>query len=559
MVEERSRLQPRIGLENGSQKDFGVQFSYTVENFNSTTMYVTDTTGKYTCMYDHLSYNPSMFHDLLKIQKVSKSFPGVQALADVDFEVQRGEVHILLGENGAGKSTLIKILSGAYQPDRGVIFFKDQEVHLNNPGISQQLGISVIYQEPNLIPHMNVCENIHLGNEPGRLILPTVIDERKQIAITMALLDELNLALDPYARVSELNLAEKQMVAIARALHLSANLVIMDEPTSALSQSEVSQLFSVIRRLRARGLGIIYVTHRLEEALQIGDRATILRDGRNVATLDINETTQSDLIWMIVGRNVEKAVPRLVVSMGPEILRLEHVYSSNEIQDISISLHSGEILGVTGLIGAGGTNLLRAIFGADPISAGALFVNGQPVKIGSPQEAIALGIGFLTEDRQGQGLVLEMSGQENVTIASLDGIGVGPLIDRQAENNIVQHYARRLRIRPDYLSSKALFLSGGTQQKLILSRWLTSQCHILLLDEPTRGLDVGARAEFYHLLNELTKRGMGMILVSSNLPEVLGLSDRIVVLRRGQIVGILPRLEATSAKLLSLANGGVLS
>jgi ribose transport system ATP-binding protein len=502
-----------------------------------------------------MSFNTNLPQKLLKIRKVTKSFPGVRALVDVDFDVREGEVHILLGENGAGKSTLIKIISGVYQPDHGAILLKGREVHFNNPGDSQQSGISVIYQEPNLVPSMSVAENIHLGNEPGKAVLPTIIDEQKQIATTLALFDELNLALDPYARVSELSLAEQQMVAIARALHLSADLVIMDEPTSALSQQEVAQLFSVIRRLRAHGLGIIYVTHRLEEALQIGDRATILRDGWKVATLDLNGTTQTDLIRMIVGRSIEDTLVRPVAGPGPEILRLEHVGSANGIKDISINLHAGEILGVTGLIGAGGTNLLRAIFGVDPISSGALFIDGQPVKIVSPQAAIARGIGFLTEDRQGQGLVLEMNGQENITMASLDDIGVGPLIDHRAENNIVQHYARRLKIRPNQLATKALFLSGGTQQKLILSRWLTCQCRILLLDEPTRGIDVGARAEFYRLLNELTKRGLAIILVSSNLPEILGLSDRIAVLRRGQIVASLSRTEATSTELLSLANG----
>jgi ribose transport system ATP-binding protein len=508
-------------------------------------------------MVDHIPYNTCMSTKLLNIQKVTKSFPGVRALADVDFDVQQGEVHILLGENGAGKSTLIKILSGVYPPDSGTILFKGREVRFNNPGDAQKLGISVIYQEPNLVPHMSVAENIHLGNEPGMTALPTIIDEQKQIITTMALFDELNLALDPYARVSELSLAEQQMVAIAKALHLSANLVIMDEPASTLSQQEVSQLFSVIRRLRAHGLGIIYVTHLLEEALQIGDRATILRDGQKVATLDLDGTTQTDLIRMVVGRSIEDSLVRPAAELGPEILRLEQVSSANGIKDISFNLHAGEILGVTGLIGAGGTNLLQTIFGVDPVMSGDLFVDGQPIKIGSPQQAITQGIGFLTEDRQGQGLVLEMNGQENMTMASLDDVAIGPLIDHRAENNIVQHYARRLKIRPSHLVSKALFLSGGTQQKLILSRWLTCQCRILLLDEPTRGIDVGARAEFHRLLNELTKRGMGVILVSSNLPEILGLSDRIVVLRRGQIAGILPRSEATSTGLLSLANGEV--
>lgn len=493
---------------------------------------------------------------LLETRQVSKLFPGVQALMDIDFTVRREEVHVLLGENGAGKSTLIKILSGAFQPDSGKIFFNGQEVYFTDPGNSLRLGVSVLYQEPNLVPNMTLSENIHLGNERKKNLLSPAIDEEQHIKNTLSLFDELNLALDPYALVSELSLAEQQMVAIARALHLSANLVILDEPTAMLSQHEVSQLFSVIRKLRARGMGIVYVTHKLEEAMQIGDRASILRDGHKIATLDIDETTRTDLIQLILGHGISETVDRPVKPMEPEVLRLDHISSDNGIRDISLDLHAGEILGITGLVGAGGTNLLQTVFGVQPASSGTIFFEGEPIKINSPQDAISRGIGFLTENRQEQGLVLEMNAQENMTMAALDEVSVGLLIDRLAENRLVKHYARRFNINPDFLGSKTRYLSGGTQQKVVLSRWLASRCRVLLLDEPSRGIDVGARAELYKLLNELTRRGMSMIMVSSNLPEIFALSDRIAVLRHGQLADILPRSLASPAKVLALSNGG---
>ncbi len=487
---------------------------------------------------------------------IGKMFPGVQALADVDFDVRRGEVHVLLGENGAGKSTLIKIISGVYPPDSGQMAIRGQPVSFENPGDAQRAGISVIYQEPNLIPNMTVAQNIHLGNEPQRGALLPSIDEDRLIQGTLELFDRLNMALDPYALVSELSLVEQQMVAIARALHLSADLIIMDEPTAMFSNREVAEMFSGIRSLRSQGMGIIYVTHRLEEAIQIGDRTTILRDGRKIATLNLNGVTQSDLIRLIVGRPVDDQVTRPSGPLGPEVLRLEQVSAPSGIHNVSLNLRAGEILGLTGLVGAGGTSILRAIFGADPISAGAILVNGQLVEIRSPQDAIAQGIGLLTEDRQGQGLVMEMNGQENITLSALDTIGAGLLIDHEAEANIVNHFAGRLNIHLRDLERKTLFLSGGTQQKLILSRWLASRCKVLLLDDPTRGIDVGARIELYHLINELSRRGLGLIVVSSNLAEILNLADRVAILRGGQIVATLPREELSEDTILTLASGG---
>ncbi len=493
---------------------------------------------------------------LLETRKVSKLFPGVQALLGVDFSVKRGEVHVLLGENGAGKSTLIKILSGAYQPDSGEIFFNGRQVHIADPGNSLRLGVSVLYQEPNLVPNMTLAENIHLGNERIFAGLPSTIDASQQISRTMALFDELNLALDPFALVSELSLAEQQMVAIARAIHLSANLLILDEPTAMLSQRDVSQLFSVIRKLRAREMGIVYVTHRLDEAMQIGDRASILRDGHKVATLAVDETTRTDLIRIIVGHDISLELDRQITPRTPEVLRLVNVSSSNGIHDVNLSLHAGEIIGITGLVGSGSTSLFQTIFGIHPVTSGSIYVDGKPVKLNSPQEAISHGIGFLTENRLDQGLVLDMNTLENMTMASLDEVSVGPLIDQLAENRLVRHYARRLHINAGLLNGKTRYLSGGTQQKVILSRWLASRCRVLLLDEPSRGIDVGARAELYKLLNELTKRGMCMLVVSSNLSEIFTLSDRIAVIRQGTIAAILPRAKASPAKVLSLTNGG---
>ncbi len=486
---------------------------------------------------------------------ISKRFPGAIALDGVDFEVDRGEVHILLGENGAGKSTLIKILTGVYPPDEGQILLNGQLARFENPGDAQRAGIGVIYQEPNLIPSMTVAENIHLGVEPRRGPL-FGIDENRLIDETLRLFDRLNLPLDPYTLIADLSLAERQMVAIARAVHLAADLVIMDEPTAMLPPADVAELFSGIRSMRKEGLGVLYVTHRLDETMQIGDRTTILRDGRKVATLAINETTRADLIRMIVGRPLDDSFQRERVQRGPEVLRLDRVATLGGIQDLSLAVDAGEILGITGLVGSGGTSLLRAVFGVEPFIAGQIYINGQPVRVESPHAAIANGIGMVTEDRQEQGLVLDMSGQENITLSALDDLGSGPFINATAEADIAEHYARRMHIPGDALTRKALFLSGGTQQKVVLSRWLASQCRILLLDEPSRGIDVAARVELYRLVNELTRRGLAVILVSANLQEIMALADRIAVLRGGRLAGIVIAGETSGAEILALANTG---
>jgi ribose transport system ATP-binding protein len=510
-----------------------------------------------------MNNNPSRFRKeqeqdkpLLEMHGIVKSFPGVQALCGVDFDVRCGEVHALLGANGAGKSTLIKILTGNYQPDAGRTVFKGQDVTFNGPGDAQKAGISVIYQELSLVRHLTVAENIYLGDEPHKLPGLPIIDQERMATGAQELLDRLNVAIDPHARVEDLIPAEQQMVEVARALHLSADLVIMDEPTASLSSREVADLFSVIRALRAQGVAVIYVSHRMDEVLQIGDRATVLRDGRKIATVSLAETSLDDLIQMIVGRYLADKFPKTSIEIGPEVLRVEGLTRHSVIEDVSLTVHAGEILGITGLIGAGGTALVRAIFGADPVDGGAIYVNGRLVKIDSPQAAIALGIGLLTENRQEQGLVLNMSAQDNMTLAALENAWPGPFLDRDAESDIGAQYAERLGIRLDNLLQRTLFLSGGTQQKVVLSKWLATRSQVLIFDEPTRGIDVGSRVEIYRLMDELAGQGVGIIIVSSDLAEILGMCDRILILHQGRVMATLPRSEASKQLILKYAGGG---
>jgi ribose transport system ATP-binding protein len=493
---------------------------------------------------------------LLKLHGISKSFPGAHALKDVDFEVRRGETHVLLGENGAGKSTLIKILTGVYQPDRGQISFKGQKVTFNQPGDAQKVGISAIYQERNLVQHLSIAENIYLGSEPRKLPGLPIIDRQRMVDGAQDLLDRLNLPLDPTMSVNELNPVEQQMVEVARALHLAADLIIMDEPTAAMSSREVADLFSAIRALRAQGVSVIYISHRLEEVLQIGDRATILRNGSKIATVNLSETTLDQLIRLIVGRFLPDKFPKTPQKTGPELLRVEDFQREGSFEDISFTLHKGEILGIAGLVGAGGTALTRAIFGADPPDSGSIYLEGKLIQVNSPQEAINHGIGLLTDDRLEQGLVLNMRGQDNVTLAALENAWPGPFIDHRLESNLANYYAERLGIHAENLRQPTLFLSGGTQQKIVLSKWLAAHARVLIFDEPTRGIDVGARVEIYRLIDDLAQKGNGIIITSVDLAEILGMCDRILVLRQGRIAVDLPRAKASKQVILTYAGGG---
>ena len=493
---------------------------------------------------------------LLELRGIRKAFPGVQALEDIDLVIRRGEMHMLLGENGAGKSTLIKILTGVYPPDSGSIVYKGAPVSFHNPSDSKKQGIRVIYQESHLVRHLTVAENIYLGSEPNMPSGLPIIDRDRMTEGTQTLLDMLNLPIDPFARIEDITPAEQRMIEVARALHLAADMIILDEPTASLSPREAADLFAILRTLRARGVTILYISHRLEEVLQIGDRATVLRDGRKITTVPLAEASLEDLILWIVGRYLPGKFPKSLPAPGPEILRADGLRRAGILEDVSFTLRAGEILGIAGLVGAGGTALTRALFGADPVDEGSIFVDGQPVTIRSPEDAIALGIGLLPEDRQEQGLVLQMRARHNMTLVALENAWPGPWIDHSQEDVIANYYAGALGIRSESLSQPALSLSGGTQQKVVLSKWLAARARVLIFDEPTRGVDIGARVEIYRLMGDLARRGTGIILVSSDLTEILGMCDRVLVMRRGTVVADLPRSGASQREILRLASGG---
>lgn len=492
---------------------------------------------------------------LVEMRGISKEFPGVLALDNVSFDLHQGEVHVLLGENGAGKSTLIKILSGVYGKDRGTILINGQETEINSPIKAQELGISTIYQEFNLVPHLSIAENIFLGQEKLKGNFVKIIDWKNMYREANTLLERLELEVDSRTKVGNLGVAEKQMVEIAKALNVKARILILDEPTAVLTSKEIEKLFSVIRSLKAQGVGIIYISHRLEEIPNIGDRITVLRDGALVDTIDVAQGDMNTLIRMMVGRELKDKFPPRQMNIGEELLRIEGLSRKNVLNDISLTLHKGEILGLAGLVGAGRTELARAIFGADRIDKGRIFVNGQPTHIKSPQEAIAKGICYLPEERKTHGLVLLMSVKENISLASLEKMCSSELIRLKHEENVTNDYISKLQIRTPDLNRKVMYLSGGNQQKVVIAKWLCAQSDIFLFDEPTRGIDVGAKCEVYQLMNELVRQGAGIIMISSELPEILGMSDRIFVMRKGTISGVFRREEATQEKILSKAWG----
>ncbi|MEO6457806.1 MAG: sugar ABC transporter ATP-binding protein [Chloroflexia bacterium] len=494
---------------------------------------------------------------LLSMEGITKSFPGVMALQGVHFEVRAGEVHVLLGENGAGKSTLVKILTGAYQIDSGAIVWKGEPVQIGSPAAAQRLGISVIYQEFNLVPQLSIGENIYIGREPVKLGMGPVriIDWPRLYSDAKSLLQSLDLDLDPRRPVEGLGVAQQQMVEIAKALSLSADVIVMDEPTSALTGREIDELFKVIVRLRSQGKSIIYITHRLDEVKQLGDRATVLRDGKSVATINVADTRVDELIQMMVGRTIDQQFPKRAAPRGPEILRVEHLSRVGVLHDISFNAHAGEVLGISGLVGAGRTELMRAIFGADPIDGGQVFIEGRPVRFNSPAAAIRAGLGLLPESRKEHGLVLSLSVQHNITMAHMGQLSRGVLLDRRREGTIAGNLAKQLRIRTPNMEQEVQFLSGGNQQKTVLAKWLVGRSKLLIFDEPTRGIDVGAKVEVYQLMNELTAQGVAILMVSSELLEILGMSDRIMVMHGGRVKGLFTREEATQEKLLRVALG----
>ena len=490
---------------------------------------------------------------LLQMQHISKNFPGVVALDDVHFELRRGEVHVLLGENGAGKSTLVKILSGAYQKSSGKILLEGNTTDIKNPKHAQELGVSIIYQELNLVSHLSAGENIFLGKEPIKAL--GVIDFKKLYGESQNILNELAVSIASKSLVKNLGIAEQQMVEVAKALSFESKILIMDEPTSALTEQEIKELFNAINRLKEKGVGIIYISHRIEELFEIGDRVTVLRDGKYVGTENISDTNSSKLIRMMVNRELDEKFPKQTAEKGVEILRVEGLTKRGKLNDINFSLFKGEVLGISGLLGSGRTELARAIFGVDKIDSGKISIKGKTINLKSPRDSINLGIGLLTEDRKSQGLVLNLSLKDNVCLPNLNMFTKYGVVNSKEENQTAKKYIRELRIKTPGIHQKVMFLSGGNQQKVVVSKWLCSHADILIFDEPTRGIDVGSKVEIYQLMNQLTASGVGILMISSELPEILGMSDRIMVMHQGKITGEFLKQDATQEKILKCALG----
>ncbi len=493
---------------------------------------------------------------LLELRGIVKRFPGVLALNGVNFTVQAGEVHVLLGENGAGKSTLIKILSGVYLPDAGDILCDGRPVAIRNPRDAQTVGISTIYQELNLVPDMTVAENIFLGREPMRVRRLGIVDRKELVRQARKLLAALNLQIDPQAVVKRLGIAQQQMVEIAKALSISSRVIVMDEPTAVLTAHEIDQLFAAIAALKQRGVAIVYISHRLDEVKTLGDRATVLRDGAWVSTVRVADTSIDQLIRMMVGRDLKDKFPKLPIAPGEEILRVEHLTRTGVLHDISLHVRRGEVLGIAGLVGAGRTELARAIFGADAFDGGRILLHGQPVEITSPADAIRNGIALVPEDRKRQGILAHLSIKHNITLSALGNFSRTGFINLRREHSHAEEYAAAMRIASPDLERWVHYLSGGNQQKVVIAKWLSSQADIFLFDEPTRGIDVAAKVEVYQLMGELLKRGAGIVMISSELPEILGMSDRIVVMRGGRVCGEFLRSEATQENILDRALRG---
>jgi ribose transport system ATP-binding protein len=464
-----------------------------------------------------------------------------------------GEVHALLGENGAGKSTLMKILYGVHQPDTGTIELNGKEVKIGSPHQAQQLGISMVHQELNLIPSLDVARNIFLGREPARA--GVLLDWPALYRQARELLAQLHINLNPRTLVRRLSVAQMQLVEIAHAISWNPSILILDEPTSSLTQQEIGELFNILRNLKARGTSLLYISHRLEEMEVIADRASVLRDGKFIATVDARTTPIPELIRLMVGRSLDQQYPKEKMELGAEVLRVEHLTRNGAFRDIDFNVCRGEIVGMAGLVGAGRSEVARAIFGADPKDGGKVYVEGHEVSINSPDDAIDAGIGLLPEDRKLDGLVLVLPVKTNSSLTVLERFSTFGVVNHPKRDAVVQQAVGDLRIRTPSINFRVRNLSGGNQQKVVLSKWLNSQPKMLIFDEPTRGIDVGAKVEVYNLINQLAMSGVGILIISSELPEVLGMSDRILVMHEGNLVANLPRAAATQELVISYASG----
>jgi ABC-type sugar transport system ATPase subunit len=487
---------------------------------------------------------------LAQLINISKQFPGVLAVDTVSLDIFPGEVHVVAGENGAGKSTLMKLLSQVERPTTGKVLLNGQEVAFVNPQHAKRLGISMVYQEFALAPHLTVAQNIVLGRESTRF---GVIDQRAEVEQARRLLQRVGLHIDPRRLVSTLSVAEQQMVEIAKALDVEAKLVIMDEPTATLTDQEIVRLFSVIRGLTAQGIAVVYISHRLDEIFQIADRVTVMRDGKVVATLPRSEIDQQKLIRLMVGRDIKNLYPKPEPKIGPVMLRAEGITRRGILHHCSFEVRAGEILGFAGLIGSGRTELARAVFGADPLDAGNIWLEGKHLFIKSPASAIDAGIGYLTEDRKRNGLAMTLDIAQNITLTNLPT--VASWIDLGKEERIALRARDRLKIRTPSVHRKVTVLSGGNQQKVIVARWLETRARVLFFDEPSRGIDVNAKAELFEIIGTLASEGRAIVLISSYLPELINMCDRIIVLHEGRIAGELQRGQFTEERIMALATG----
>lgn len=489
---------------------------------------------------------------ILTMKGIDKSFPGVHALDHVDLEVRRGEVHALMGENGAGKSTLMKVLTGIYKKDSGTITYEGKEIEFHNTKEAQDAGVVIVHQELNMLGHLTVAQNIFIGREFKKGF---GIDDKKMNEEAKKLFDRLHIDIDPTETMSHLTVGRQQMCEIAKAISHEAKVIIFDEPSAALTETEIEELFKIIRDLRSQGLGIVYISHRMDEIKVITDRVTVMRDGTYVGTLITKDCSKNDIINMMVGRVIyEDPKSASTVPKGaPVVLKVDHLNAGKMVQDVSFELHKGEILGFSGLMGAGRTETARALFGADPIESGDIYINGKKVTISSPKDAVKCGIGYLSEDRKRYGIVVQKSVAENTTMAALEDFMSGLFINKKKERQSAEKYVEALATKTPNVEQLVVNLSGGNQQKVVIAKWLVRNCDILIFDEPTRGIDVGAKNEIYKLMNQLTAEGKAIIMISSEMTEILRMSDRIVVMCEGKKTGEIDIAEATQENIMNLA------
>lgn len=489
---------------------------------------------------------------ILTMKGIDKSFPGVHALDHVDLEVRKGEVLALMGENGAGKSTLMKVLTGIYKKDEGTITYEGKEIEFENPRAAQAAGVVIVHQELNMLSHLTVAQNIFIGRE---IMNGQIINDEKMNEESVKLFQKLGIEIDPKEKMGNLTVGKQQMCEIAKAISHDAKVIIFDEPSAALTEAEIEELFKIIRDLRDKGMGIVYISHRMDEIKVITDRVTVMRDGTYVGTLITKDCTKDDIINMMVGRVIyeDPKTESAVAKDAPVVLKVEHLNAGKMVRDVSFELHKGEILGFSGLMGAGRTETARALFGADPKEGGDIYINGEKVTINTPMDAVNHGIGYLSEDRKRYGIVVGKSVAENTTMATLKEFMKGLFINKKKEDEVAWKYVESLKTKTPTVDTEVVNLSGGNQQKVVIAKWLTRNCDILIFDEPTRGIDVGAKSEIYTLMNELVAQGKSIIMISSEMTEVLRMSDRIVVMCEGRKTGEIDIAEATQENIMQLA------